>query len=88
MRVLNRSVLVGARIFPAGTLWLGIPEDVRKQIPEAYFDSPASDIETVEDGGGPRASEGGAEGMDLAATAPAPAPAKSQRAKKAKSRRR
>lgn len=88
MRALNRNVMIGARIFAEGTLWLGIPEEVRKQIPDAYFDSPGGDVAKAEDGGGAGESVGGAEGMDLAASAPAVAPVKSQRSKRTKSRRR
>jgi len=88
MKALNRSVVVGSRIFPEGTLWLGIPDETRKQIPEAYFDSSASEPDKVEDAGGAGVSVGGAEGTDLAASAPAAAPAKPKQAKRTKSRRR
>jgi hypothetical protein len=88
MRALNRNVMIGARIFAEGTLWLGIPEEVRKQIPDAYFDSPVGDVAKAEDGGGAGAPVGGADGTDLAASAPAAAPAKSRRPKRTKSRRR
>jgi hypothetical protein len=88
MRTLNRNVMVGARIFAEGTLWLGIPEEARKQIPEAYFASSGSEPEKVEEGSGPGDPVGGADETDLAASAPAAALTKPQRAKRAKSRRR
>ena len=84
MKALNRNVMVESRVFPEGTLWLGIPEEVRKQIPEAYFTEP----DKVEDGSGPGDPVGSAERMDLAASAPVAAPAKAKRTKRAKSRRR
>lgn len=87
MKALNRSVVVESRIFAEGTLWLGIPENLRNLIPGAYF-SGANELEKVEDGSGPGVPVGGADGTDLAASTPAAAPAKPQRAKKAKARRR
>jgi len=90
MKVLNDNVMAGcqSRIFAKGTLWLAIPEDVRNQIPEAYFNSSGSEPDKVEDGDGAGVSAGGAEGTDLAASAPVAAPAKPKQAKRTKSRRR